>query len=818
MEEIGKQYINAKTRAGFQTALDSGKVSDSQVAFIEDEDLIWARGKYYGTIPNEEDLTKDTEGKLQLSDRSYNPENFSGLGRIILRKNMSAGKNILTQEMISQANTVYEIRYDFDLSGATINIPENCTLDFQGGSLKNGTLNGNNTKILSDYYDYIFKDLVCLGKWDVNKASVCWFGVKKVNYPDHKNTRTCEYFKKSLISNFDTFYIPSGYYYVDETFIINKPITLLMDGVNVEMKELTSRSEDKDLNKTILFTDKNINIIEVSYSSGPFPESFNIIGGCIDTSSILNNYTSTAIHIKVDNGFKLWGGELKTTIIGWNNKDLLNSNSKAIHIEAFGDDSYCVDLKINSIIRGYTIGILINKGSEGSSFVNSITEGSAIVFCCVAFKSIFGDYFNLVGDYQSTSYFKEDDLTPFIYIGGDNNYINCKIWDLNQLDNKNNLYSNRVGVETAGANTFIDSRLLNILQVNNLTKGIFSDRRVWLSYNNKKYDYNYLPTDNFFILNRYFTYEVESNSCEVKNLDRVFKNNSIYYSSVEKSTKSSNVKIKIKINKSGVDNYGDLPVLSTVGIVLSAYSKSYYSKVKIDVLEKTSIITSKIFEVKGKLDAVPIDINLSSSAEYIKFDEINILLYDFVTDNSGYNSVQIYKVYGKTFLNLENYLTTAGGDFFGEYTKKGLLFIDNKKHSTLSEISGNYAINAITEVNGESVIFNKNKWEYISKDQGGLFINKPKDNLRVGMSYFCTDKNAPGESNPGIMIYYKGNNVWVDSNGVIVDETYPTLKKGTTAQRPTGVQIGYTYKDTDQGKWIIWGGDVWENIDGSPLE
>ena len=159
MEEIGKQYINAKTRAGFQTALDSGKVSDSQVAFIEDEDLIWARGKYYGTIPNEEDLTKDTEGKLQLSDRSYNPENFSGLGRIILRKNMSAGKNILTQEMISQANTVYEIRYDFDLSGATINIPENCTLDFQGGSLKDGNINFNKTIIKSNDEDNIFKNI-----------------------------------------------------------------------------------------------------------------------------------------------------------------------------------------------------------------------------------------------------------------------------------------------------------------------------------------------------------------------------------------------------------------------------------------------------------------------------------------------------------------------------------------------------------------------------------------------------------------------------------------------------------------------------------
>ena len=187
MEEIGKQYINAKTRAGFQTALDSGKVSDSQVAFIEDEDLIWARGKYYGTIPNEEDLTKDTEGKLQLSDRSYNPENFSGLGRIILRKNMSAGKNILTQEMISQANTVYEIRYDFDLSGATINIPENCTLDFQGGSLKNGTLNCNNTYIRSSPIKIFDITIDIQGTLNIEYFYIEYFGYNNKQKQDCSN-------------------------------------------------------------------------------------------------------------------------------------------------------------------------------------------------------------------------------------------------------------------------------------------------------------------------------------------------------------------------------------------------------------------------------------------------------------------------------------------------------------------------------------------------------------------------------------------------------------------------------------------------------
>lgn len=54
----------------------------------------------------------------------------------------SERKNVLTQDMINDPNTIYEIRYDFDLNGAEITLPENCVLKFNGGSLNNGTLKG----------------------------------------------------------------------------------------------------------------------------------------------------------------------------------------------------------------------------------------------------------------------------------------------------------------------------------------------------------------------------------------------------------------------------------------------------------------------------------------------------------------------------------------------------------------------------------------------------------------------------------------------------------------------------------------------------
>ena len=50
--------------------------------------------------------------------------------------------------MINKENTIYEIRYDFDLNGGEIIIPEGCVLDFEGGKITRGTLVLNGTKII----------------------------------------------------------------------------------------------------------------------------------------------------------------------------------------------------------------------------------------------------------------------------------------------------------------------------------------------------------------------------------------------------------------------------------------------------------------------------------------------------------------------------------------------------------------------------------------------------------------------------------------------------------------------------------------------
>ena len=137
---------NIKTING-QTILGKGNIAitGNIVNNPDDEDLI-SKEKPEGTRV------------LKLADKAYNASAFSGLGRVYLRKNVTASKNILTQAMISNANTRYVIQYDYDLNGQAITIPEGCVLDFQGGSLSNGKIYGK-FKINNDSCRQIFNNI-----------------------------------------------------------------------------------------------------------------------------------------------------------------------------------------------------------------------------------------------------------------------------------------------------------------------------------------------------------------------------------------------------------------------------------------------------------------------------------------------------------------------------------------------------------------------------------------------------------------------------------------------------------------------------------
>lgn len=188
---------------------------------------------YTGDVTNaadNEDLVSelDEEGKevLKLADKTYDAATFSGMGRVYLRKNLTGGKNVLAQEMMSEPNTRYIIQYDYDLNGETICIPEGCTLDFQGGSLNNGTCELNRTFIETN--KCAFKNCTINGTCYNSTISIDWFGADGSGEED--STEAIKYAIRLAYNSYSdtlndytkrcsTIHIPIGKYIVSSPLI-----------------------------------------------------------------------------------------------------------------------------------------------------------------------------------------------------------------------------------------------------------------------------------------------------------------------------------------------------------------------------------------------------------------------------------------------------------------------------------------------------------------------------------------------------------------------------------------------------------------------
>lgn len=205
----GTKYITEFFSAGTDQITTEGWVKDSNWTSVPDEDYISAGVKPgVGSIgyeqlndnlkqlfrekvnvtnfPDDEDIAS-VDNMLKLKDREVDAAKFQSKGYAILRKNLrlvnGVVKNILTQDMINQDNTIYEIRYDFDANGETINIPENCTLKFKGGSLNNGSINLNYCHIINGKIHLIPLSLPSNGIFKISD-----FDVNEKSEPEYNST------------------------------------------------------------------------------------------------------------------------------------------------------------------------------------------------------------------------------------------------------------------------------------------------------------------------------------------------------------------------------------------------------------------------------------------------------------------------------------------------------------------------------------------------------------------------------------------------------------------------------------------------------
>ena len=379
-------------------------------------------------LPDEEDLTKslpDENGNsyLSLKDREYNPESFSGLGRVILRKNIvevedpiygKVTKNILFQDMIAQANTIYEIRYDFDLNGAEITIPDECTLDFQGGSFSNGEIVGNNTKVSGNV---IFPNSIILSSnFSINVVDVDWFIPRRL-YGDNVDT---------YIQNAVNFANTIGATIIfgnnlSQGYLISKPINI---NVPIDGNNATLISTNSDIfHASYGCNIKNINLSFYPYQGEPsILDVKNVSAITLGTSNITSHRTVIE-NVYIDGFYygivlnKVWNAQIsnlciRRTRIGIQSFGLSVNNSIVnTNIDCQGENSRCIKFNdeyshIDDISEGWVINNSIFTSAdiaiEGNKMSHVLLSNSIIDLCkykCVRFTrnsvniKLIGNYF-----------------------------------------------------------------------------------------------------------------------------------------------------------------------------------------------------------------------------------------------------------------------------------------------------------------------------------------------------------------------------------------------------------------------------------------
>lgn len=105
-----------------ENSLDDGHISycketNKHYKFNSNNQSDPTTGKWveqHEAVPADEEDITEQNGTLQLANKTYDKQSFSGLGRVYLRKNIVGDKNVLTQAMINKANIIYVIQYDYE--------------------------------------------------------------------------------------------------------------------------------------------------------------------------------------------------------------------------------------------------------------------------------------------------------------------------------------------------------------------------------------------------------------------------------------------------------------------------------------------------------------------------------------------------------------------------------------------------------------------------------------------------------------------------------------------------------------------------------
>lgn len=776
--------------------------------------------------PDEEDLTTVPQSAeknvIRFKNRIYDEANASGKGYKILRKYWKevngVRKNILTQDMINDANTVYEIRYDFDLNGAEISIPKNCILRFRGGSLRNGTLILDQTVIDATLYQ-IFYNITTKG-YSSSDCQVEWFGAKAYNKLDTEFTYSSDAIQNALDSCFNNVYFNVGVYYIDKTLEMDCKKTLTFKGsYNGQIKTLYNY-EINNINASTLCVLTDIDILHINCRYNTVPNDINgfisINGfGILDATKV-DNYNSIAVKINV-NGVIITNSNIDLYII--NNFRIATieeaesesfGNSIGIELNNSSTASYSIyGIKINGMIKGFRYGVKNNmpKICYPTNFTFNCEINSCVTAIDFGVSGIEGS--SVFGNIQCAPFFTQKNVNKYpIFIGSINKvFFNSYVWDLN-LESKGILFHKNTMILNYKTDfplfgeqfkQFIYNANGDVRSMNYGYK--FLDIiNPYVAFNkNGGYFIDFLTNDYLF----HQDYIIEENGFDI--VGSPFGEN-VYQLPMRITPKEAdnNKSFKVKMNI--------IPQISLCKtfIEYNEAMESYFESVDVVYKDKNNIELEKhsyLFNIAQDGDFSFIsDLNVKYGSEmsYVEFIFNNFkfnsnTIISFGIKCMGFrhlykhintiNKTEIQK--GGTFVlqgdEFQN-VTTDAESYLLNANNKGRIYSTAGRHRFFSDSEILSEIQNSPSAYGSGCRFYMYNYEepktfiydkqvnklyrinMVDNDfkERGAFAERPS-NPYIGYQFFCTDKQTTEGALNGIVIYYKGNNVWVDALGRVVN-------------------------------------------------
>ena len=154
---------------------------------------------------------------------------------VSLPKYYENGKMVLTQNMLINKNTTYIIKWQYDLQGSTITLPEGSVLKFKNeGRLTNGTLIGNNSSLDISSNSVRFCNITIEGTWCVPVINSSLFMFGKDAEQNTKNFRSMCMLTSD--ENGGIIHVAGGEYLIrldaknESCFCLNSRTELIIDG------------------------------------------------------------------------------------------------------------------------------------------------------------------------------------------------------------------------------------------------------------------------------------------------------------------------------------------------------------------------------------------------------------------------------------------------------------------------------------------------------------------------------------------------------------------------------------------------------------